>query len=34
MHRYSNLAAQIGIENWQERASNIEELEQLIWKFG
>lgn len=31
LHRYSDPANQILIEGWQERASNLDELERLLW---
>lgn len=31
VHRFSNLTRQICIENWQQRAANLSELERLLW---
>jgi hygromycin-B 7''-O-kinase len=31
LHRYSDPVRQIGIENWQQKAANLGELERLIW---
>lgn len=33
LHKYSNLEAQIRIENWQNKINSISELEQLVWGF-
>ena len=31
LHRFSNLAAQIRIEGWQQKAADLYELERLLW---
>ena len=31
LHRFGNPARQIGIEGWQEKAANLEELQDLLW---
>lgn len=31
LHKYSNLNAQIRIDNWKEKVSNLNDLEQLVW---
>lgn len=33
LHRFSNLAVQIRIEGWQQKAANLNELERLLWPF-
>lgn len=33
LHRYSNLNVQIRIENWKNKAANLNELEKLVWGF-
>jgi hygromycin-B 7''-O-kinase len=31
LHRFSNLAGQIRIEGWQQKAADLRELERLLW---
>jgi hygromycin-B 7''-O-kinase len=31
LHRFRNLAVQIRIEGWQQKAANLYELERLLW---
>jgi hygromycin-B 7''-O-kinase len=31
LHRFSNLAVQIRIEGWQQKAADLNELERLLW---
>jgi hygromycin-B 7''-O-kinase len=31
LHRHSNLTLQIGIEDWEQKAANLYELERLLW---
>ena len=33
LHQYSNLNVQIRIQDWQNKVSSIEDLEQLVWGF-
>jgi hygromycin-B 7''-O-kinase len=34
LHRYSHPPAQIRIQGWTERVSDLDELERLVWPFG
>lgn len=34
LHRFSDLNRHLRIENWQQRAGNLDELERLIWPIG
>ena len=34
LHRFSDLNRHLQIENWQQKAGNLEELERLIWPIG
>jgi hygromycin-B 7''-O-kinase len=31
LHRFGNPARQIGIEGWQQKAGNLDELQDLLW---
>ena len=34
LHRFSDLNRHMQIENWQQKAGNLDELERLIWPIG
>jgi hygromycin-B 7''-O-kinase len=31
LHRFSDLERQICIDNWQQKATNLDELQRLLW---
>jgi hygromycin-B 7''-O-kinase len=31
LHRFGNPTRQIGVEDWQQKAANLDELQDLLW---